>query len=139
MKRLTFLNALAFVLAVFVPFTAAADGNDLLRQCAVAVDLSKGSPEKISKTEALQAGHCLGLVQGVVGTNKIYELTTAGNSAWVCTPGLGIENRQAVRVVVKYLEDHPEDLHLGDGTLVQLALQNAFPCTRKSDKSDKNG
>jgi len=39
------------------------------------------------------------------------------------------ENDQFIRVAVKYLEDHPEDLHAQAAILIQAALREAFPCT----------
>jgi hypothetical protein len=35
---------------------------------------------------------------------------------------------QGTRVVVKYLQDHPEELHMKSSALVERALAKAFPC-----------
>ena len=44
-----------------------------------------------------------------------------------CTPK-GASLGQLARVVKKYLQDHPEFLHLDAGGLVYNALNEAFPC-----------
>jgi hypothetical protein len=45
-----------------------------------------------------------------------------------CLPPAGISNDQAMRVVIKWLEAHPEELHESSRMLVLLALRDAFPC-----------
>jgi hypothetical protein len=42
--------------------------------------------------------------------------------------------QQGVRVVVKYLRDHPEQLHKNFKELAHTALMKAWPCGRKSDE-----
>jgi hypothetical protein len=44
------------------------------------------------------------------------------------SPWHGISNDQAVRIVVKWLNKHPEDLHQTARVTVLVALRNAFPC-----------
>ena len=46
----------------------------------------------------------------------------------MCPPKGGIENEQVVRIVVKYLREHPEELHATDRVSVFIALARAFPC-----------
>jgi hypothetical protein len=69
--------------------------------------------------EAWRDGYCTGLVNGV--TNA---------SPRVC-PDEAVTTGQTLRVVVKYLEDHPEELHLDNAVLVEKALAKAFPCVKK--------
>lgn len=44
-----------------------------------------------------------------------------------CVPK-GAMLMQLVRVVEKYLREHPEQLHIHQAALVTKALQVAFPC-----------
>ena len=44
-----------------------------------------------------------------------------------CLPKGG-KIRQGVMIVVRYLETHPERLHMKSGVLVYSALRDAFPC-----------
>jgi hypothetical protein len=50
-----------------------------------------------------------------------------GEPNLICLPQ-GVTQDQLAEVVAKYLEDHPERLHLGAPVLIADALQPAFPC-----------
>jgi hypothetical protein len=69
--------------------------------------------------DAYRDGYCSGLVAGV-----------SSASPRVC-PDDGVTGGQQIRVVLKYLQDHPEELHLDDALLVDRALAKAFPCPKK--------
>ena len=71
-----------------------------------------------SAYNAFSVGYCLGLVNGVSDT--ITDMMT------LCDPGTTYG--QQVRIVVKYLDDHPEKLNLKATVLIKLALLNAFGC-----------
>jgi anti-sigma regulatory factor (Ser/Thr protein kinase) len=45
-----------------------------------------------------------------------------------CVPDSGIPVIQAMRVVVKYLKEHPEQLHEDGMGLTVAALKDSFPC-----------
>ena len=63
------------------------------------------------------------------GFNDAAMLIGTGTSQKIyCLPAAGIEIDQLVRVVNKFLDEHPEDLHLTARILVLLALTGAFPC-----------
>jgi hypothetical protein len=47
-----------------------------------------------------------------------------------CIP-IGVSTGQGARVVIKYLRDHPEQLHEDGPILTFNALIAAFPCTKK--------
>ena len=55
-------------------------------------------------------------------------IDTAAAHGIYCVPPTGIENDQLVRVVKKYLDEHPEDLHQSARILILFALREAFPC-----------
>ena len=48
----------------------------------------------------------------------------------VCFP-TGSTSGQLIRVVHNWLEDHPEQLHIADGPLALVALQEAWPCKER--------
>jgi len=48
----------------------------------------------------------------------------------VCLPEEGFSIDQIRRVVVKWLQDHPEKLNLYVAQAVRTALQEAFPCKK---------
>lgn len=100
------------------------DGNTLLRSCNAAVQRmdQPGTP-----IEGESGEFCLGLMYGVVNTNRGY-MTLLENSSMFCTPPNGIPAGQAARVVVKYLKEHPKDLNQDMIFLVFNALREAYPC-----------
>jgi hypothetical protein len=59
---------------------------------------------------------CLGYVLGVWS-----ELPD------MCSPGI-LEAGQLAKVVGRYLEANPQNLHLNSTTLVEVAVRNAWPC-----------
>ena len=62
------------------------------------------------------------------GSEKFAETFGASEIAPApCTPK-GASLGQLARVVKKFLQDHPESLHLDAGGLVYNALNEAFPC-----------
>ena len=89
-------------------------GGDLLRRCE-------------SESSGPRA-ECVGYVEGI----NDYQTTLLGwsflDEPYFCTPK-GVRSYQLVKVVTKYLNDHPEELHLEAGGLAAVALYKAFPCS----------
>jgi hypothetical protein len=56
------------------------------------------------------------------------DSTHTQQAAHGCIP-FGVMPLEAIKVVVKYLNDHPEKLHEADTILVLSALSNAYPCS----------
>ncbi|MDZ7853505.1 MAG: Rap1a/Tai family immunity protein [Halomonas sp.] len=101
------------------------DGNDLIVSCELVLDGAQG--KKV--TNPMAAGWCLGVVSGV---RDIISGFTAGghipSELGVCLPSSGINNGQAIRVVKKYLDNNPQNLHIPASFLVAYALRSAYPC-----------
>jgi hypothetical protein len=117
---------------VFNSFAFAApgmtDGNTLLKACNAAVQYDDTG--KTSGTAA-DVGYCYGFVEGVRNVLAIWRISANSHhesGPHVCMPNEGIENGQAARIIVKYLKDHPEELHEFASLLAMEAFQNAFPC-----------
>ncbi|MBS0524171.1 MAG: hypothetical protein JSS04_11115 [Proteobacteria bacterium] len=88
-------------------------GNTLLAKCV-------GPPE----TQLVCAGYTAGIY------DMINFLETTGAVAKLhCFPS-GITRLQIHDVVVRYLQDHPEQRRAGAAALVRDALQEAWPCRR---------
>ncbi len=83
-------------------------GNDLSERCK-----SEGT---------IGPDLCRGYVTGSADT-----LTNTGK---ICAPRQATDI-QAVAVVRKYLQQHPERLHLPAASLVRHSLMDAFPCPKK--------
>lgn len=72
-------------------------------------------------------GFGAGLLSGLIFWNSV-SVEQGGPSAKFCLPQ-GVKSLQAIDVVRKYVEVHPEMRHYLAGMLAQLALMEAFPCS----------
>ena len=102
----------------------AADGNDLMRHCQKAVTFL--DTDNYDADNDIDIGWCVGYVHSFTKLNVYYKAFDI--PVPICFPESGIKNRQAVRVLVKYLQDHPENLHKYDMILTILAFAEAYPC-----------
>ena len=126
---------IAAILLSFTSFTPVLghgkvhDGNDLLQKCSNVIrTFEAGIKEsEITKTMLADANFCSGMMQGMTNTIIFFDAFQVTQSI-VCLPEDGISNGQAAKVVIKYLEEHPEQLHVADSGLAFLALMDAFPC-----------
>lgn len=78
-------------------------------------------------SEGADWGICLGRVQGVLDMGQMWE-TFARDTAMFCVPEK-LTYHQAVKVVVKYLTENPDEVHGLNAGLAFLAFRDAFPCT----------
>jgi hypothetical protein len=134
------LRILVVVLILFMGLLRTAnavtnrDGNQLLRACTLAMNLTDSPEAKIQAFEkphqALEAGYCWGLLRGLANMNMAWQDHTKDTSMFFCMPTESTTG-QWMRVVVKYLQEHPERLHEEDITLASLAFTSAFPCPPK--------
>jgi len=99
--------------------TSGRSGADLLAQCAAFEAYESGRSFNLDAF-----GFCLGYVSGAFD-----GLGVAG----VCTPNK-VSNGQMVRVVLKYLREHPEELHRDKLLLVSAAYLKAWPCAATKAK-----
>lgn len=108
------------------------DGNKLLERCRdVQVVLDGGRVGLDGKPT--DAGFCMGYIGGVkdgLWSAQIMAEKQGASGTGVCLPRLSIEHGQAVRVVLKWLKDHPNRLHENSVVLTLSAFQEAFPCSK---------
>jgi len=115
----------AIVFVFLASFTATAqegggtshDGNKLLPMCQAAV-ASLGSSTWKDTHESYNTSFCYGLIEGITMV-----------SPDIC-PAAGVTIGQELRVVVKFLEDHPASLNQDESSLLLKALSRAFPCPK---------
>ena len=83
----------------------------------------KNNPRRISKLP------CLLFIQGVVYGFDMGTLTESDNdrNATKKTMCIPKDKNQWTTIVKKYLEDHPEDLHIGAAPTILSSLRKAFP------------
>ena len=83
----------------------------------------------------VDTGRCAGYVMGAVDTHDVYVDWGMIKPDW-CLPETGVMTslngshgqHPLVQVVVKYMKEHPQDLHQAAGALVAAALKDTFPC-----------
>lgn len=123
-RRLTALGALV-LLAVLS--TARAEeyqpGWQLRHECERAQRLRLSDSEGASGRDALalDAGLCLGLLQGISELNELLA------EPLFCPPG-GAALGEAVAAVIAYLKSHPDKLRESRTALAVAALREQYPC-----------
>jgi hypothetical protein len=116
-----------FLCLLPVASRAQTNGTSILHDCT-----SLTTPGVHTDLESMNSGYCLGMVRGVMETLMVWEVTDdrhVGDANHGCIP-IEVTVSQAVAVIKKYLNDHPEKLHMGDSVLVRVALVEGFPCRR---------
>jgi hypothetical protein len=100
------LLTIALVAASLSNSVHAAEGHELMRIC---VDDSDDAT-------------CRTFVAGVMSAIVEFDVKTS-----ICQPD-GVNRSQNADVFVKYLNNHPGELHLSGAELVVRAVSEAFPC-----------
>jgi hypothetical protein len=114
---------------------AATDVNEMLAQCTDFLELVDApSPGADARINPFKAGQCDGFVSGVIQTGTLYEASGQLNPPIVCFPKAGVKRGPAIRQFVKYLNEHPNDLHKDSGVLLILALRESFRCPSAAGK-----
>jgi hypothetical protein len=122
-----FERILASVLIAATATVAHASGagaSELLQDCTYAQRTL--DQESVNAIESMRAGRCSGTIWGVLGAMSLYsDAIEPGYKA--CLPN-GLGGEQAVRMMLKWLRDHPE--HLGDVQAVAVvsAFRDYYPC-----------
>jgi hypothetical protein len=127
------LLALTALLIVPMQLHAQADfsGNRLQRDCHLALS-SQDKGVVLTSDEWLSVGYCYGRIQGVMNTLTRWHQAngqskrTANGEA--CTPD-DVTVHQATLVVMKYLDNNPDKLHLVGTDLIRAALKESYPCS----------
>ena len=141
MKTLCGIAVVALLLLV-VPGAQAArvphehDGNTLLEVCRDSIRLddagSRGSAQVI-----YNSGYCEGLIDSMLDMHAAYTEVSLLPRPFFCLPKEGIRVQQGVRVVVHYLDTHPERLQLKQRNLLIEAFRNAFPCAPAASRPQR--
>jgi len=71
--------------------------------------------------EQFETGYCLGFIAGVIGAHH-------GKGDESYCPPKGVTLGQEKLIFVKYLNDHPEELHLEGASVFLRAVSKVFPC-----------
>jgi hypothetical protein len=96
-------------------------GETLLKRCLIANRASDGN---VSDAEIIDGVMCLAYMRGYADAIVMQALT----SKPISCPPESVSAQMLSRVVTKFLEAHPEKLHLDESVLVAKALREAYPC-----------
>jgi hypothetical protein len=123
-----YLAALIGIWSVGMPLACSGEGAqnsfELLHSCRMSIRIMDGDlPDKTE--DYLKATWCAGYMAGIQNMNVAYGSEI--ERKFFCVPEAG-GTEQMTRVVVKYLENHPEELHYPAILSVLGALVPAFPC-----------
>ena len=113
------------------------DGYRLLKECGQTVREMDSNPAH--PASHYSDGRCLGYVTGFIeGVQAMGMFGTASDSEYeanrpMCFPDESTYG-QDVRILVTWLTDHPELLHLDAGVLTFRALSEAYTCPGSGKK-----
>lgn len=104
-------------------------GNAFVRMCSV---LDNKKIDEQTPLENQHAVACIAYAEGVVqGVSQevafSHAMTNKEPLRPFCLPD-DAENGQLIRVVLKYIRNHPEVAHQSTAFLIVLALKESFPC-----------
>jgi len=113
--RLLLLGALTTFGLHTVSAEPGSRGEQLLWQCA-----SENDGERLL---------CMTYLSGFLDGAEMQSTVTNAPRSF-CLPKDGISHDQARRIMVKWLEAHPKDLHRSARSHIILAFIDAFPCNK---------
>jgi hypothetical protein len=129
MKRLVLIAVLLLCCAPLSHALSRIDGNRLLHDCQAGIKFADG--KDLSRDEAIQSSECLAYVEGSLDGSDFWKVIDQRdgnkNMPHHCIPN-GVTMEQTVRVLMKYLEGHPQELHENGWVCVHAAMLEAFPC-----------
>jgi hypothetical protein len=73
---------------------------------------------------------CVGYFAGVLDTLHLAEVVLPGSTK-MCLPEEGLSRDQAVKIFLKWAQEHPESLHEPAVYQVSYSLLQSFPCRGK--------
>lgn len=137
MKRFTAL----LISLILSPVSNAADdlgyeaqyaGTQLYIDCSNAIKFSDPAALVDMKVENLVgAQKCMYTIRGMItaarGINSNAKQFGYSKHTLYCVP-LEVSNLQAIKVVLKYLDDNPQYMHHASAGIIFSALRLAFPC-----------
>jgi len=109
-----------FVVCGAVGSALAYGGSDYLQACNLYL-LGREGVLYAQAPMTLKIGMCMGYTEGVFGTALQLDKRS------ICAPE-EVESERLVRIAMKYLENHPEQLHYGASSTILIAFREAFPC-----------
>lgn len=132
MRKLAILASFV-LLSAARPLTAEnlTDGTHLLAGCQLALAGFDHPGGSVAPADALKTGVCIGFLEGVAGAHRWDTLRSAETGRLLprafCVPD-GVTAPQEARVLLAYLNAHPERLSENGVGLSYAAFAEAWPC-----------
>jgi len=137
MKRIVKMIIVCMAITAVPAMAVERTGNDIRIDCSNLIESE--SSESLSKEKVLGVGYCIGMIDGLVTFNYVYEtvLETRGDASMVqmCLPER-VSTRQLAGVIVKYLEANSGRLQQSGQALAAQALVTAYPCDQEESKDE---
>ena len=99
-------------------------GEILMEHCNATLKLK--DTNKPTHEDHIKSVGCLSYLEGI--KQMLYEENSIALQKNICFPEIGISNSQASRIVINFLEDHPEKLREQKLNITLEAFAKAFPC-----------
>lgn len=117
--------------------------KDLKTDCEEAIRLD--SDKNASNVNTLRVGSCYGYMDGVIDTQTFFAWVFAGKKGtfeeakkyFLFCINEGVTRVQIATIVVKYLNDHPDELQHSPASTIIASLMDAYPC-KSDDKKDNS-
>jgi hypothetical protein len=97
-------------------------GYDLLRLCDGKPDAPETRGERIGQLT------CKAYLHGFLDSYLLMSEWWKPHRQFICLPAQGVQAGQVLHVLLKWLKDHPGELHHMSSLVVFLALKETFPC-----------
>ena len=124
--RVAALLAFCFCLVPRVHASGLVDGNQLLKQCQAVINREAG--QHLTGDEEDDSLLCLAYIEGTLDTQgAVQDMHPDLKTFRYCIPD-NVPLVQSVRIIVKFLKEHPDKLHIRASLLLLGALSDAFPC-----------
>lgn len=123
-----FLQALVIIhlISLLPSYAYSADAN-IVAGCRHAVNRADGKEIPSDSATFFQLGICNGFIRGLEEAFMFWREAEPDPVLLICIPEK-VSYGQATRIFVKYLNEHPERLHLDAMTLVMESFGESFPC-----------
>lgn len=118
-------------------FTSSLSGAELLERCRHATDILGERSRNTSFHGLAQAAYCAGFVEAAADVGSFFgeldvpapqsEEARQQRSIRNCA-GPAVRGEELLRIVVQFLEDHPESGDQAAVSATLLAIARAFPC-----------
>jgi ATP-dependent DNA ligase len=117
-----FIALLLFIFAMTSPAEAKVTGKEILGACRE-IASATSTKDELSE-EPRMIGHCAGVIEALMVTSRLYSDGTK-----FCSPE-NASTSQGPKVLVKFLDEHPQALNEQAIILVLMAFKVAWPCSK---------